>query len=61
MKFTVPDMSCGHCKTAIEEAVAEAGGTAQVDLQQKSVEVDGIGATQAEAAIRGAGYAPEPA
>ena len=30
MNYQVPDMSCGHCKAAIEQAVTEAGGTAQV-------------------------------
>lgn len=61
MDFKVPDMSCAHCKAAIEEAVAAAGGTAQVDLTAKSVKVDGLDPTQAEATIRAAGYSPEPA
>lgn len=61
MNFTVPDMTCGHCRSAIKEAIAQAGGTAQVDLARKQVQVEGLDATAAEAAIRGAGYAPEPA
>ncbi|WP_299910395.1 heavy-metal-associated domain-containing protein [uncultured Paracoccus sp.] len=61
MEFTVSDMTCGHCKAAIEEAVTEAGGTARIDLETKRVRVEGINATEAEAAIRSAGYSPAPA
>lgn len=60
MQFTVSDMTCGHCKAAIEEAVTEAGGKAEIDLETKQVRVEGIGASEAEAAIRGAGYSPQP-
>lgn len=56
MNFTVPDMSCGHCKAAIEAAVAAAGGQAQVDLAAKAVRVEGLDASAARAAIEGAGY-----
>lgn len=56
MTFTVPDMTCGHCKTAIETAIAEAGGSASVDLAAKTVTVDGLDAARATDAIRGAGY-----
>lgn len=56
MTFTVPDMSCGHCRTAIESAIAEAGGRASVDLSQKSVTVEGLDRDKAVQAIRGAGY-----
>ncbi|MFV0300302.1 MAG: heavy-metal-associated domain-containing protein [Paracoccus sp. (in: a-proteobacteria)] len=61
MEFTVADMTCGHCRAAVEEAVSEAGGRAEVDLDAKRVRVEGIGAAEAEAAIRGAGYSPQPA
>ena len=56
MIFRVPDMSCGHCKTAIETAVRQAGGRASVDLAAKTVAVEGLEAAQAKAAIRDAGY-----
>lgn len=56
MTFTVPDMTCGHCKAAIEAAVQEAGGRATVDLAQKSVTVDGLDKDRAVQAIRDAGY-----
>ena len=40
--FHVPDMSCGHCRKAIVEAVAAADGAARVDcdLDQKLVRID---------------------
>lgn len=61
MEFTVTGMSCGHCKAAIEEAVAEAGGKAEVNLESRRVRVEGITAEKAVAAIRDAGYTPSPA
>ncbi|MCZ0961562.1 heavy-metal-associated domain-containing protein [Paracoccus benzoatiresistens] len=56
MTFTVPDMSCGHCKAAIEAAIADAGGRATVDLAQKTVTVEGLDQARAVDAIRAAGY-----
>lgn len=32
MKFSVPDMSCGHCKAAISEAVKTADGMAELEF-----------------------------
>ena len=61
MKFTVPDMSCGHCKAAIENAISEAGGRATIDLDTKSVTVEGIDEARATDAIREAGYDAQPA
>ena len=42
MEFTVDVMTCGHCARAITEAVQRLGGTARVDLAQRTVTVDGI-------------------
>lgn len=61
MIYSVPDMSCGHCKASIETAIAGAGGRAQVDLPQKRVTVDGLTPEQAEAVLREAGFSPQPA
>lgn len=38
-KFNVPDMSCGHCKAAIETAVAAAdpGATLEFDMDARTV------------------------
>jgi copper chaperone len=43
MKLTVPDMTCGHCKAAVERALAEAapGATVAVDLPARRVTVTG--------------------
>ncbi|TJZ94108.1 heavy-metal-associated domain-containing protein [Paracoccus gahaiensis] len=60
MIYSVPDMSCGHCKAAIETAIAGAGGRAQVDLPQKRVTVEGLDPTQAEAVLRAAGFPAQP-
>jgi len=50
MKFTVSNMSCGHCKMAIEKALAENGfGEVNVDLDSKTVDVDLNGKTEQEA------------
>lgn len=61
MKFTVTDMSCGHCTAAIEKAVAEAGGKALTDLGTHSVTVEGLDPARAQQVIRDAGYTPVPA
>ena len=41
-KLNVPDMSCGHCKAAIEKAVArvDANATVNVDLENRTVSID---------------------
>lgn len=61
MQFTVPDMTCGHCKAAIEAAIADAGGRATVDLSAKTVTVEGLDQDRAAQAIREAGYEPAAA
>lgn len=37
----IPDMTCGHCKTSIEEALGQLGGidSVVVDLETKAVKV----------------------
>ncbi|MDO5704299.1 MAG: cation transporter, partial [Paracoccus sp. (in: a-proteobacteria)] len=52
MLFKVQDMTCGHCKAAIQEAVSAAGGNAVVDLDAKTVDVQGLDSQAAEAVIR---------
>ena len=32
MRLSVPDMSCGHCKAAVERAIAEKDATASVTV-----------------------------
>ena len=57
--YSVPGISCGHCKAAIEAEVAKVGGVAAVvvDVEAKTVAVDGTAAdADVRAAIDEAGY-----
>jgi copper chaperone CopZ len=57
--YTVPDISCAHCKDAIEGAVSQVSGVsrAEVTVATKTVEVDGDAAdADIRAAIEAAGY-----
>ena len=57
--YTVPDISCGHCKQAIESEVHALDGvtSAVVDVDQRTVSVDGTASDdQIVEAIREAGY-----
>ena len=64
MKFSVPDMSCGHCTAAIEKQIRAADPAARVEcsLDDRTVTVESaLGAEALAAAIREAGYdLPEP-
>lgn len=52
--YTVPDMSCGHCKAAVSKEISALPGvdSVAVDLDSKRVEV--IGSDLDDAAIRAA-------
>ncbi len=54
LTYTVPGMSCGHCRAAITEEVEKVAGVAaiEVDLDAKKVAVSGSGLD--DAAVRGA-------
>ncbi|MDM7930946.1 cation transporter [Tabrizicola sp.] len=57
--LSIPDMSCGHCKSAVEAALAkvQAAGAVRVDLSTRQVQVDGNAALPALlAALDEAGY-----
>ncbi len=57
--YTVPAISCGHCKSAIEGEVSTVSGVDQVDvdIDAKTVTVEGDAADDAIiAAIDEAGY-----
>lgn len=60
MILSVPDMSCAHCQSAIQTAIAEAGGRAQVDLANRQVAVTGLDIAQAQAALAAVGFAARP-
>ena len=60
--FSVNDMSCGHCKAHIEEALEKSGSVSSfdVDLGLKKVEVDTVlSATEVVTIIQEAGYTAE--
>lgn len=59
MKFNVPEMSCGHCRKAVQGAITELDSAAQVDvdLEAKTVQVESSAtAEQIIAALDEAGY-----
>ncbi len=61
IRFSVPDMSCGHCKAKIEETVmtADEGAFLDFDLEQRVVEVDStLDPAALEALITQAGFSP---
>ncbi|WP_457421792.1 heavy-metal-associated domain-containing protein [Roseateles sp. P5_E7] len=63
-RFTLPDMSCGHCVAAITEALQAADAQARVgvDLQTKTAQVDSALPRDALAtALTEAGYPPASA
>lgn len=58
--YTVSDMSCDHCKHAIEDSVGAVAGVdgVDVDLDAKIVRVTGGEAQAVSQAIVEAGYTP---
>lgn len=65
IRFEVPDMSCGHCVSAITQALkaADPDAKVQIDLERHLVQVEPgtLGADALGEAIQGAGYTPQPA
>ena len=60
LRYTVPGMSCGHCKAAVTDEVEQVAGVdrVEVDLETKLVVVRGEGVSDEDvrAAIGDAGY-----
>ena len=55
--FSVPDMSCDHCKMRISKALQSAGlGEYIIDLEKKTVAVEALDAEAPRNAIEEAGY-----
>jgi len=56
--YRVPAMTCGHCRSAIESEVGKVGGVHRVvvDLEAKTVAVDGGEDPDIRAAIDEAGF-----
>lgn len=58
-RFSVPEMSCGHCRATIETALTEADAGAELtfDMDARSVEVDSVlEPTEVIATLKQAGY-----
>lgn len=58
-KLSVPEMSCGHCKAAVEKAVASVDDFADLefDMEARTVDIDSdIDATGLIAALKTEGY-----
>lgn len=62
--FLVPDMTCGHCTSAITKAVSAVDPTAhiQFDLPTHRVDIESsnVDAAVLRKTIADAGYTPEP-
>ena len=55
--FSVPDISCGHCKMRISKALEEAGFSGfDVSVEAKTVTIDAPDADAVKAVIEDAGY-----
>jgi len=57
--FHIPDMSCGHCKATVENAVRDVDAEAVLtfDMPNRSVEIQSqIDGTRLQAVLSGAGY-----
>ena len=57
--YSVPGISCGHCKAAIEGEVAKVAGVerVEVDVETKTVRVEGAASDEAvRGAVDEAGY-----
>ncbi|MFT7776798.1 heavy-metal-associated domain-containing protein [Roseateles sp.] len=62
-RFTLPDMSCGHCVAAITEALKAKDTQARVEIDRdaRTAEVDSTLPREAlVAALTEAGYPPAP-
>jgi copper chaperone len=62
--LSIPDMSCGHCKTAVTKALTSVPGViaVDVDLEGGTAEVEGDAPVAALlAALDQAGYPATPA
>lgn len=62
-KFSVPEMSCGHCKASIEKAVldADAGAELSFDMEAREIEVDStLDTAEIIATMKDAGYEASP-
>lgn len=58
-RFSVPEMSCGHCKATIENALldADAGADLTFNMEAREVEIDSVlEVSEVLATMKQAGY-----
>ena len=58
-RYSVPNMTCGHCKAKIEDALLEADGGAELDfdMEARVVAVDSVlESAEVMETIKSAGY-----
>ena len=59
--LSVPDMSCGHCRASITEALSPLGATPSFDMDTRRVTVTGpLSPDAAIAALDAIGFPAEP-
>ncbi|MDQ2065597.1 cation transporter [Xinfangfangia sp. CPCC 101601] len=58
--FSVPEMSCGHCKASVEAALAPISATVRVDLEQRRVTTEGAEAAAVISALAAIGFPAQP-
>ncbi|UWQ95522.1 heavy-metal-associated domain-containing protein [Rhodobacteraceae bacterium M385] len=59
MRFNVPEMSCGHCKSAIETAIkgADPAATLDFDMPKRAIEIESsLAGSQLQSVMKDAGY-----
>jgi len=59
MKYSVPDMTCGHCTSSIESALKalDSGANVKTDLVTHTVEIEtSVAETAILAAMKNEGY-----
>lgn len=64
ISMEVKDMTCGHCASALRQAIAaiDVGATVKIDLAARLLHIDSAVADAPAliAAVRAAGYDPQP-
>ncbi|OUS06265.1 hypothetical protein A9Q96_09785 [Rhodobacterales bacterium 52_120_T64] len=63
--FIIPEMTCGHCKATVENAIHELDAaaivTVDLDAHRADVDTQSINSEQIVAVLKSAGYDAEPA
>ena len=58
--FSVPDMSCGHCRASIEEALRPIGARVEFDQERREIRTEGAEAEAVIAALAAIGFESAP-